>query len=118
MLLMSERRDEVASGSWTRRFHSVHLVVGRRRAGSLTNGDPCKSATPKPGCLKIVTPPRLLSPIRPDCSAGVCKKKHGVVVLRAVISESGQLKEISFVSGDGKLREVALNTVRQWHALQ
>jgi TonB family protein len=82
---------------------------------ALPNGDPCKSATPKPGCLKIVTPPRLLSPIRPDCSAGVCKKKHGVVVLRAVISDSGQLKEISFVSGDGKLREVALNTVRQWH---
>ena len=81
---------------------------------SPSSGDPCKSAAPKHGCLKIITPARLLNPVRPDCSAGVCKKKHGLVVLKAVISDSGKLKDVYAVSGDQKLREVALSTVRQW----
>jgi bla regulator protein blaR1 len=76
--------------------------------------DSCRSATPKPGCLTVATPARLIPLIRPEYPMRGKKKKHGTVNLRATITASGDLKGIQAIKGDDELKQAALSAVRQW----
>ncbi len=57
----------------------------------------------------------LLSKVDPVYPANA-KAEHiaGAVVLHAIISEDGMVKDLSVISGPEKLRQSSLDAVRQW----
>ncbi len=82
--------------------------------GTSPGVDPCKSANPVPGCPRIVIPPRLLNPVRPDYPTHG-RRKQGLVRIGTTITSDGELKDIQALSGDDELKQMALAAVRQWH---
>ena len=91
------------------------LLWAEDNTAERSDSDFCKSINLEAGChIKILTPPRLIHLVRPEYPMHGRKKKHGVVVLHATITNTGEVRDVKVRSGSREIAQAALQAVNQW----
>jgi protein TonB len=102
------------------------LVSGGVTFGNLTSGGelvpppppPARPKEPQPVGGKIQPPKKIVhvAPVYPPIA--LAAGKPGLVILQAVIDESGVVREVKVLRSDPLFDEAAMNAVRQWRFTQ